>query len=176
VHQTIRFMVTPAAVIDTDPDTHATRTLGRVGVIFKAGPMQAIPLPQAASLAAVKTVELSGMIVGSVANLFTGKVSLKTLSGPVRIAQVSVEAARTGFENLLLLVAVLSINLAILNLLPIPILDGGQIVVNVLESLRGTPFSLRTREMVLRTGLLAIAFLLVLVMYNDRCVLFSGLC
>ncbi|HZS60428.1 MAG TPA: site-2 protease family protein, partial [Gemmatimonadaceae bacterium] len=70
----------------------------------------------------------------------------------------------------------ISVNLAVLNLLPIPILDGGQIVVNVLESLRGHPFSLHTREMVLRTGLLAIAFILVLVMYNDRCVLFSGLC
>jgi regulator of sigma E protease len=170
------FMVTPAAVVDTDPETKATHTIGRVGVIFRLPPSQPIPVTEAARFAGEKTVELSAMIVGSVADLFTGKVSLKTLSGPVRITQVSIQAARSGFENLLLLIAVLSINLAILNLLPIPILDGGQVLINVLESLRGHPFSLRTRELVLRTGLLAIAFLLVLVMYNDRCVLFSALC
>ncbi len=169
-------MVTPAATVDTNPETHAVRTIGRVGVLFRAPPMQPVPLPHAMSLAGVKTVELADMIVGSVAGLVTGKVSLKTLSGPVRIAQVSVQAARGGFEQLLLLLAIISVNLAILNLLPIPILDGGQIVVNVLESVRGKAFSLRTREMVLRTGLLAIAFLLVLVMYNDRCVFWSSLC
>jgi regulator of sigma E protease len=169
-------MVTPAAVADTDPETHAVTTIGRVGVLFRPAPMERVPLLQSAAMAGVKTIELSGMIVGSVADLVTGKVSLKTLSGPVRIAQVSVQAARGGFEQLLLLLAIISVNLAILNLLPIPILDGGQIVVNVLESVRGTPFSLRTRELVLRTGLLAIAFLLVLVMYNDRCVLLSALC
>jgi regulator of sigma E protease len=61
----------------------------------------------------------------------------------------------------------LSINVAVLNLLPIPILDGGQILINVLESAKGSPFSLRTREYILRFGLLAIALLFVIVMYND---------
>jgi regulator of sigma E protease len=76
----------------------------------------------------------------------------------------------------LALIALISVNVAILNLLPIPILDGGQIVFNVLESIRGAPFSLRTRELVVRTGLLAIMLLFVLVMYNDRCVFISGRC
>jgi regulator of sigma E protease len=120
------------------------------------------------------------MIFDQLGLLLTGRVSLKTLSGPVRIAQVSVEAARSGFENLLTLLAIISINVAIFNLLPIPILDGGQVVVNVAESIKGSPFSLRTRELVLRTGLLAIALLVMLVMYNDRCVLLHvfvpGLC
>lgn len=176
--QPLTLSVTPAPVLDTDQTTHAITTIGRIGVLFRPGPviMERIPFPRAATLAAQKTVLLSGLIVGSVADLVTGKESVKNLSGPLRIAQVSVQAARGGFENLLLLLAVISVNLAVLNLLPIPILDGGQIVVNVLESVRGHPFSLRTRELVLRTGLLAIAFILVLVMYNDRCVLFSALC
>jgi regulator of sigma E protease len=59
------------------------------------------------------------------------------------------------------------VNVAILNLLPIPILDGGQILINVMESLRGTPFSLKTREYILRGGLLVILLLFVLVMFND---------
>jgi regulator of sigma E protease len=65
------------------------------------------------------------------------------------------------------LIALLSVNVAILNLLPIPVLDGGQILINVLESVKGRPFSLRTREYILRFGLLAIALLFVVVMYND---------
>jgi regulator of sigma E protease len=85
----------------------------------------------------------------------------------VGITQMSVEAARSGLESLFSLIALLSINVAILNLLPIPILDGGQILINVLESAKGKPFSLRTREYILRFGLLAIALLFVVVMYND---------
>ena len=89
---------------------------------------------------------------------------------------MSVEAARSGFEELWFLIALLSINVAVLNLLPIPILDGGQILVNVAEAVKGRPFSLRTRENLLRAGLVAIGLLFALVMFNDRCQVFSGLC
>ena len=174
----LTLMVTPAAAIDTNRTTHAITTVGRVGVLFRPGPVQMkrVPLPEAAYLGGEKTFEVTKLILVSVGQLVTGKVSLKTLSGPVGIAKVSVQAARGGFADLLVLLAFISVNLAILNLLPIPILDGGQIVINVLEAFRGTPFSLHTREMVLRAGLLAIAFLFVIVMYNDRCVLLSALC
>ena len=76
-------------------------------------------------------------------------------------------AARNGAEMLLSLIAFLSINVAVLNLLPIPILDGGQILLNVIESAKGSAFSARTREYILRAGLLAIALLFALVMFND---------
>ena len=68
---------------------------------------------------------------------------------------------------LLLLIAFLSINVAVLNLLPVPILDGGQILLNVLETAKGSAFSTRTREYILRAGLVAIALLFALVMFND---------
>jgi regulator of sigma E protease len=80
---------------------------------------------------------------------------------------VSVQAARNGIETLLLLVALISINLAIFNLLPIPILDGGQIVLNVAEAIRGSAFSTQTRERILKGGLLIIGLLFVTVMFND---------
>jgi regulator of sigma E protease len=80
---------------------------------------------------------------------------------------VSVQAARGGIETLVLLIAFLSINVAVLNLLPVPILDGGQILLNVLETAKGSAFSARTREYILRAGLLAIALLFALVMFND---------
>src|SRR5262249_57283840 len=89
------------------------------------------------------------------------------VGGPIAITRASVTAARNGIDELFYLIALLSINVAILNLLPIPILDGGQILINVLESAKGSPFSARTREYILRFGLVAIALLFVIVMYND---------
>ncbi len=77
------------------------------------------------------------------------------------------QAARYGLETLLGLIALLSINVAVLNMLPVPILDGGQILLNMLEAAKGSAFSERTREYILRAGLVAIALLFVLVMFND---------
>ena len=119
---------------------------------------------------------MAGLIFREVHDLATRRASLSSLSGPVGIAKISVDAARNGLEVLWDLIAFLSINVAILNLLPIPILDGGQMLVNVLEAVKGRPFSLRTREYILRVGLVAIGALFLLVMFNDRCQVFSGLC
>jgi regulator of sigma E protease len=106
-------------------------------------------------------------IVDLVRGLFAGEVSTSQLGGPIAIAQVSVQAARYGLETLFGLIALLSINVAVLNMLPVPILDGGQILLNVLEAAKGSAFSERTREYILRAGLVAIALLFVLVMFND---------
>jgi regulator of sigma E protease len=99
--------------------------------------------------------------------LVVGEMSVKQLGGPIAITRASVSAARSGVESLFLLIALLSINVAVLNLLPIPILDGGQILLNVIESAKGSPFSLKTREYILRFGLAAIALLFIVVMFND---------
>ena len=99
--------------------------------------------------------------------LFTRDVAVSNLGGPIAIARTSVQAARLGLEPLLRLLAFLSINIAVLNLLPIPVLDGGQVLLNVAESIKGSAFSLRTRENILRVGLVAIGLLFVTVMWND---------
>jgi regulator of sigma E protease len=109
----------------------------------------------------------AGRIIMVVKGLLTREISVRQLGGPIAITQASVTAARGGLEQLFYLIAFLSINVAVLNMLPIPILDGGQILINVIESAKGSPFSLRTREYILRFGLLAIALLFALVMFND---------
>jgi regulator of sigma E protease len=97
----------------------------------------------------------------------SGAVSVRELGGPIAITRASVTAARNGVDELFYLIALLSINVAVLNLLPIPILDGGQILINIMESAKGSPFSMKTRDYILRFGLIAIALLFAIVMYND---------
>ena len=90
----------------------------------------------------------------------------RSLEG-IAIARISVTAAQTGLETLFTLIALLSVNLAVLNLLPIPILDGGQVLITIAEGLKGKPFTNRTRENMMKVGLALIAALFMLVMFND---------
>ena len=92
---------------------------------------------------------------------------MRQLGGPIAITRASVTAAQSGLESLFYLIALLSVNVAVLNLLPIPILDGGQILINVAESVKGGPFSTRTREYILRFGLVAILLIFVVSTFND---------
>jgi regulator of sigma E protease len=177
-HGTARTVtVTPQATPDTDLTSGAIRIVGKIGAARRVDRHRhPMPLPQALSQAWRLTGTMAGMIFKEVHDLATRKASLTSLAGPVGIATMSVDAARSGLEGLWILIAFLSVNVAILNLLPVPILDGGQILVNVLEALKGRPFSLRTREYILRAGLVAIGALFLLVMINDGCRVFSGLC
>ena len=165
---TLDVTVTPKPTLDTSLTTHEVRTVGKIGAASKI-PTGREPLGFGAAVSngANNTLFMAGMIVDIVKKLATRQLSVSQLSGPVGITRMSVEAARSGLETLLSLIALLSVNVAILNLLPIPILDGGQIVINILEAAKGKPFSMRTREYILRFGLLAIALLFVVVMYND---------
>ena len=99
--------------------------------------------------------------------LVTREVSVRQLGGPIAITRASVAAAQSGMESLFLLIAILSVNVAVLNLLPIPILDGGQILINIAESVKGSPFSSRTREYILRFGLAAILLIFAMSTFND---------
>ncbi len=160
--------VTPRPTPVTDPVTNAVDTLGRIGVAQRQD-VRRIPLgfAQAVANGAGATWVMGGAVIGTVHDLITRKVSVKELGGPIAITRASVQAARNGIETLFYLIALLSINVAVLNLLPIPILDGGQIVVNVIETAKGSPFSARTRENILRVGLVVIGLLFALVMFND---------
>lgn len=110
---------------------------------------------------------MGGSVLGVLGGLLHGTVSVTTLGGPIAIARTSVAAAKTGLESLFTLIAFLSINLAVLNLLPVPILDGGQILVTIAEGVKGKPFSDRTKEWIMRAGLAVIGMLFVTVMFND---------
>jgi regulator of sigma E protease len=167
--------VTPRATVDTNPTTGVVRTVGRIGAARRLD-RHPMPLNRAIGDAGRSTWRAAGLIVLTLRQLATTPAAWHSLSGPLGIAKASVDAARSGFADLLFLIAILSINVAVFNLLPIPILDGGQVLINVAEAIKGRPFSLQTREAILRIGLVTIAVLFLLVMYNDRCQFFSALC
>jgi regulator of sigma E protease len=156
---------------ETERESQITGRKERVGQIGVAPAAKVVrenlPFTAAVSYGWNKTWENASSIVQIVRGLFSGAVSTSQLGGPIAIGMVSVQAAQGGVETLLLLIAFLSINVAVLNLLPVPILDGGQILLNILETAKGSAFSARTREYILRAGLVAIALLFALVMFND---------
>lgn len=164
--QPLNIEVTPVAEISPDPRTGIKRRLGRIGMLAKEGFIP-VAFPDALGEAWHITVDKGGAIFQTLGALMSRGVGVSELGGPIAIAQVSVQAARGGLANLLALIALISINVAVFNLLPIPILDGGQIVLNVAESIKGSPFSMQTRERILKSGLLVIALLFVTVMFND---------
>jgi regulator of sigma E protease len=160
--------VTPRAQDGIHPVTGQRGKVGKIGAYpADITVREPVGLGEAFGLGSRTAWAMGTSIVGTVRDLVTRKVSVDQLGGPIAITRASVDAARSGFESLFFLIALLSINVAILNLLPIPILDGGQVLINVLESARGRPFSLRTREYILRGGLMVILLLFVLVMFND---------
>jgi len=163
--QPVTVTVTPESEAVTDPETGVKSPRGRIGMIASVA-FTPISVPQTFVEAWRITIDNGGRIFTALGALVRG-VGLKDLGGPIAIAQVSVQAAQGGIETLLLLVALISINVAVFNLLPIPILDGGQIVLNIAETLKGSAFSTRTRERILKGGLLIIGLLFVTVMFND---------
>ncbi len=116
----------------------------------------------------------SKLILVTLKGLVTGKVSARELGGPVLIGQISGQVARQGLIPLLSFMALFSVNLAILNLLPIPVLDGGQLVFLLIEGLRGKPIPLALRIRFSQFGLVILLGILVLVMTNDLLRVFGG--
>ena len=117
--------------------------------------------------ALVQTWTISKMTVLSVVKLIQQKVPLDTLGGPILIAQLAGQQAQEGWTNLLFFAALLSINLGILNLLPIPILDGGHLLFFGIEGVIRRPLSLKKRELAQQIGMAILILLMVFVFYND---------
>jgi regulator of sigma E protease len=128
---------------------------------FKPGPLEAI------KLSVEQNIESSGLIFRTLGGLFTGATSVRQLQGPVGIAQLSGESAQEGFISLLSLMAMLSINLGILNLMPVPVLDGGHILIMALEGIARRDFSMQVKEKMLLAGFVVLMMLMVTVIYND---------
>ena len=112
------------------------------------------------------TIDNSLQIFKALKSLFTG-FSLDKLGGPVMMFQMSSEASKAGVSTVILLMAMLSVNLGIINLLPIPALDGGKIVLNILEGVRGKPLSQEKEGVITLIGFGFIMLLMVLVTWND---------
>lgn len=114
-----------------------------------------------------RTGEIIKLTCLTVVKLLQGVVSIKTLGGPIMIGQLTGQAAQESFSYLIPLLAVISINLGILNLLPIPILDGGLIIFLLVELIVGRPVSLKKRDFAQKVGMFLLAVLIVVVTFND---------
>ena len=125
------------------------------------GPLDAM------KLSAEKNWEWTTLIVQTLKGLFTRETSVKQLMGPVAIADLSGSAAQAGWIPLFTLMAMISLNLGLLNLMPIPVLDGGHIFILALEGLARRDFSMRVKEKMLLAGFVLLLMLMVTVIYND---------
>lgn len=113
------------------------------------------------------TAEATTVLVKGVAALVTGELPSSSLGGPIMIAHVASEAARSGLESFLTMMAMMSVNLGVLNLVPIPGLDGGRLAVYGLEAIKRGPLSARTRQIINFVGLASLILLMVFVFKND---------
>ena len=138
-----------------------------VGVEWKRLEDRQFGFLESVKLGFQKTIEIVDLTFITLKKLLTFGLSIKTLGGPVMIAQLSGQAAAMGLSAFLGLLAMVSISLGILNLLPIPVLDGGMILFLVIEAIRKKPLSRRTMEIAQSIGAAVLITLIAVVSYND---------
>jgi regulator of sigma E protease len=150
------------------PATHAEgdALVGRIGISPQAS-RHTVGLGRAVVLGGLGVYNSSWLILDFLGELFQGDRSTDELGGPLRIAQLSGQAAEQGLYSFISFLAMLSVNLAIINLLPIPVLDGGHLTFLTLEGIMRRPLSLRQREVFQQIGLAMMLLIMVLVTFND---------
>ena len=173
--QSLTLSVTPEATAEDDPVTGETVIVGKLGIL---GPIEEfvysdVSLAQALQLGYAETVGVSRQILGFVRDLFTGGVPLRSLGSIVTIGSVAGQAAESGLDTFLRFMAFFSINLAILNLLPIPVLDGGHLVFLGIEAVRGKALSVETRMRWSQVGVVVVLGIMLLAFSNDILRLFG---
>jgi len=141
-------------------------TIGQIGV-FIPHARRFLSMPEAFGLAATRTVDLIGYVFDIFRKLFTRQISARQLGGPIAIFRLSTESAQWGFERLLMFLVIISINLGIINLAPLPALDGGHIVISAIEGIRRKRFSKKTRIIIQQIGYALLLLLIILVTFND---------
>ena len=172
---------TLAVPVEVESQREGDRFVGRIGLqpatggevpesmrtLERHGPLSAL------THATEKTWNMSALTVRMLWNVATGDVSVKNLSGPINIAEYAGFSARQGILAFLSFLAIVSVSLFVLNLLPIPILDGGQIVYQLAELAKGSPLSDRAQAVGQQVGLLLLLILMSFAFYNDLSRLFS---
>jgi regulator of sigma E protease len=160
--------VTPAAFVTSDG------TIGRIGVAL--GPQQwpssmqrltRAPFYTAWLPALNKTFEMTRFTFESIGKMVQGLVSTSNLSGPITIAKIANQTAGNGLESFLGFIALVSISLGVLNLLPIPMLDGGHLLYFLIEGVTGKPVSEQIQTWGLQIGMVFLVGIMMLAFYND---------
>lgn len=125
------------------------------------------PFFEALKSGVVETWDMSVMTLKVMGRLITGEASLKNISGPITIANYAGKSALIGFSAFLTLLAIVSLSLGVLNLLPIPMLDGGHLLYYLIELVKGSPVSERVEAVGMRIGMSVVGVLMVVALYND---------
>jgi regulator of sigma E protease len=144
--------------------------VGKVGVVFQpaiAFASRPYSIGEAVGAGFRATMASSTQIVRTVQGLLSARISSREVGGPILIGQMAAQTARLGFDAFLAFMALISVNLAVLNLLPIPILDGGQFVFLLAEGIVRRPLSLAVRERLTQLGFVVLLLIMVLAFSND---------
>ncbi len=171
--QEVEVEVTPRAVPNPRADQkEEPKTIGQVGVALGEPPPELYGLHrlgpgEALAAGYHRTVEVGLAIVGGIGQLFRHEVAAQSLGGPIMIVQMAGEQAARGLSDWLFFVAVISLNLGILNLLPIPILDGGHLLICAVEGVTRRPANPRILETAQQLGLALLLTLMLFATYND---------
>jgi regulator of sigma E protease len=159
--------LTPSVVTDRGPDGRETK-VGRIGIsplqnseFVRSGPLQAL------WDGAARTGEVTALTAIGLWKIVLGQIDRKNIGGPIQIAVSAGEQARQGLPSLAFFTAVISVNLFVLNLLPVPMLDGGHLLFFVCEAVLGRPLSIRKREVAQQVGFVLLMLLMVYAVYND---------
>jgi len=145
-----------------------------IGIVAAPPAFERVNPLMAPVVATTQVGSMVGDILGAVGQIIIGQRSMEELGGPLKIAQVSGDAARAGPAEFVWLMIVLSVNLGLINLFPIPMLDGGHLVMYGIEAVRGRPIGERAQEMAFRFGLALVLALMVFVTWNDLMSLMPG--
>jgi regulator of sigma E protease len=168
--QDVTLKATPALKDDKDVFGNSHR-IGVLGIQYNARPDESRMVPVSFGGAVLFGFEQVWVIISGtfhfIGSLFSGAGNSRELGGPLRIAQLSGQAASLGFQFLVQLCATLSVSIGLLNLFPVPLLDGGHLLFYAVEATRGRPLSERAQEMGFRIGLGLVLMLMVFATYND---------
>jgi regulator of sigma E protease len=141
-------------------------TVGVIG-IYPKFEYQPVTFTEGVSMGAMATARGFGIIILSIKMLTSGQASIKELGGPIMIAQLAGETAKAGWIPFLSLMALISCNLAFLNILPIPGLDGGHIFITLIEGIIRRPLSMKMRMAIQQIGMVLLLMLMITVIVND---------
>ena len=150
-----------------------TTTTVPPGVLDKYRAEQRYSVSESIGVALKRTWSMASLTIRMVGRMITGEVSVKNISGPINIAQYAGYSASGGLTSFLSFLAIVSISLGILNLLPIPMLDGGQVVYQLLEAFKGSPLSERAQLIGQQIGIVILVLLMSFAFYNDLARIFN---
>lgn len=159
--------ITPRRVDVPDEQTGATQTIGLIGVERPLPPLHKVGPVTALIDGVQETWRLTVLILRAVWQLISGNGSTEDVGGPIRIAQITGELTKDGLFPAVMFTVMLSINLGLINLFPIPVLDGGHLVMLLIELVRGKPLNERSQEIAFRFGLALVLSLMVFATLQD---------